>query len=144
MDCFNVADYFLIRARAEDSDEGMTHLKLQKLVYYAQGFHLAIYDKPLFPNSIYAWQHGPVVRELWDKYCGCGSSALDPPDTFDFKRFPEEQIELLDEVFEVYGQFTAWKLRNLTHEEPPWKSVDINDMISIESMKEYFRTQLSE
>ena len=60
---FDVANYFLSIPEYED----LTNLKLQKLVYYAQGIHLAIYGKPLFNEAIKAWEHGPVVPELYRK-----------------------------------------------------------------------------
>ncbi|HSX79064.1 MAG TPA: type II toxin-antitoxin system antitoxin SocA domain-containing protein, partial [Candidatus Saccharimonadia bacterium] len=60
LDCYDVAQYFLAKAD-EDAGDLMSNLKLQKLVYYAQGFALALLDKPLFPQCIEAWIHGPVV-----------------------------------------------------------------------------------
>ena len=48
----------------------------------------------------------------------------------------------MDEVYDVYGQFSAWKLRNMTHEEAPWKNAVQGQDISLTSMTEYFKTQL--
>ncbi len=48
-----------------EAGDVITQLKLQKLMYIAQGIHLALYDAPLFKEEIEAWQHGPVVRELY-------------------------------------------------------------------------------
>ena len=50
-----------------DVYEGLTHLKVQKLLYFADGVNLAVNDKPLFKEKIYAWQHGPVVKEVYEK-----------------------------------------------------------------------------
>ncbi len=44
----------------------MTAMKLQKLVYYSQAWHLVWTEKPLFDNRIEAWANGPVVWELYD------------------------------------------------------------------------------
>jgi uncharacterized phage-associated protein len=54
LNCDDVAKYFLAQA-SEDAGDLISNLKLQKLVYYAQGFHLALYDTPLFPepNLVY-------------------------------------------------------------------------------------------
>ena len=57
--CFDAADYFLSKID-EDAGDVITNLKLQKLVYYAQGFSLALCGRPLFAERIEAWQHGPV------------------------------------------------------------------------------------
>jgi uncharacterized phage-associated protein len=116
---------------------------VQKLVYYAQGFHLAIYDTPLFNEPIVKWAHGPVVESLYKEYKKYGSSAIPVPDTVDTSMFTKKQKELLNEVFDVYGQFSAWKLRCMTHEEPPWKQAVTNGIIDQEIMQEYFKTQLA-
>ena len=60
LSCYDVAQYFLAKAD-EDAGDLMSNLKLQKLVYYAQGFALVLLEKPLFPERIEAWIHGPVV-----------------------------------------------------------------------------------
>jgi uncharacterized phage-associated protein len=143
MNAMDVAEYFINRSYEDDSGEVMTHLKLQKLVYYAQGFHLAVFGTVLFEEAVVAWQHGPVVPQLWEKFKQYGSTPIPKPIGDSTRLFSEQQQELLEEVYEVYGQFSAWKLRNLTHNEAPWKSVNINDVITPESMEEYFKTQLA-
>ena len=50
-----------------DVYEGLTHLKIQKLLYYADGINLAITGKPLFEDKIYAWPHGPVIKNVYEK-----------------------------------------------------------------------------
>ncbi len=138
----DVANYFLSLVD-EDCGDSMTNLKLQKLLYYAQGFHLAIHDTPLFDEPIKAWFHGPVVESLYHEYKQYGTGCIPAPDGFDFTIFTDEQKELLDEISNVYGQFSAWKLRNMTHDEPPWKNTPQSEEISHESMKEFFKTQLT-
>lgn len=118
----DVALFFLNRGN-DDECAGVSNLKLQKLVYYAQGFHLAIYDTEFFPESIEAWTHGPVCPDVYHEYKGFGSGIIVCNESQDANAvFTPEQIELLNEVYEVYGQFSAWKLRNMTHEETPWKN----------------------
>ncbi|KXU99490.1 hypothetical protein AD929_15640 [Gluconobacter potus] len=114
-----VAEYFLTKADPEVGDE-ISNLKLQKLCYYAQGFSLALYDRPLFSGEIQAWMHGPVIPEIYHCYKENGSKGISAPEGLDFSSYDEDTRELLDEVFDVYGQFSAWKLRNMTHEEAPW------------------------
>ena len=62
--CYDIAKYFLAQADEEIGDL-ISNLKLQKLVYYAQGFYLALHDEALFPEDIEAWTHGPVVPVLY-------------------------------------------------------------------------------
>ena len=120
MNCFDAAKYFLAQADDESGDL-ISNLKLQKLVYYAQGLHLALYDKPLFPEAVEAWTHGPVVPELYHAYKHHEAGSIPRPGDLDFSTFDAPTRELLDEVYSVYGQFSAWKLREMTHEEAPWK-----------------------
>ena len=142
LSCFDVAKYFLSQA-SEDAGDLISNLKLQKLVYYAQGFHLALYDTPLFPEAIEAWTHGPVVPVLYEYYKKYGAGAIDYPNDIHFSIYDEETQSFLDEVYLVFGQFSAWKLRSMTQEEYPWKlAVQTNTEIYHKSLKEYFKTQL--
>lgn len=141
--CFDVANYFLAQPD-EDAGDLMSNLKLQKLVYYAQGFHLAMYDTALFNEPIEAWTHGPVVPALYHRFKEYGSNPIPPVPELDFAIFQGDVGNVLDEVYKVYGQYSAWKLRNLTHDEPPYKEALESDspIISHESLKKYFKTQL--
>lgn len=141
--CFDAANYFLAQID-EDAGDLISNLKLQKLVYYAQGFHLAMFDKPLFSEPIEAWAHGPVVPVLYHNFKPYGSNSIPRPECIDFSIYDGDTREMLDEVYKVYGQFSAWKLRNMTHEEPPWIEASENrSTISHESLKAYFKTQLT-
>ncbi len=136
-----VADYFITKDEPEIG-ETISNLKLQKLLYYAQGFSLACLDKPLFNNPVEAWIHGPVVKEIYHKLKDCGNGPLSASDNFSIESIPEEIRKLLDEVYDVYGQFSAWRLRDMTHEESPWKTTATSKIISHEKMLEYFKTQV--
>jgi len=140
----HVANYFLT-LQDEDAGDLISNLKLQKLLYYAQGLHLAINDgQPLFDEPIEAWTHGPVVSSLYHQFKIHGSGPIPRQDNLDLDVIDEETRNLLNEIYSVFGQFSAWKLRNMTHDEPPWKNVE--DQIPCEiqrgSMQEYFTTQL--
>jgi uncharacterized phage-associated protein len=138
--CKDVAKYFLT-LNDEEVGELISNLKLQKLVYYAQGFHLAITGELLFPDSVEAWAHGPVIPILYHEYKPFLNGPIPPPDDFDPDKIDRDTKDLLDEVYKVFGQFSAWKLRNMTHEEPPWKEAwETTKIISRESMKVYFKT----
>lgn len=143
LNCYQVADYFLAKQDTEAGDT-ISNLKLQKLVYYAQGFHLAIFNKPLFNEQIQAWMHGPVVPELYQKFKIYGSGAIPPITEIDLIQFKEETLSFLDEVYSVFNQYSGWALRNMTHEELPWKEHEADaGVISTESMKAYFKTRIN-
>ena len=140
----DVACYFLSLVDANEG-ESISPLKLQKLVYYAQGFHLAMTGKPLFPEQIEAWRYGPVVPALYKEFKEHKDEAIPAVEGFDpDKIFTPEQRKLLDDVYETYGQFSAWKLRDMTHEEAPWKDADESGggVISNPAMREFFKTRL--
>ncbi len=68
-----VARYILReRGRRGQTPSGRTlsTVKLQKLVYYSQAWHLVWEDRPLFPERIEAWANGPVVPDLYREHRG--------------------------------------------------------------------------
>lgn len=114
-----VAKYFL-SIPDEDAGELVSNLKLQKLLYYAQGHAVAAngLKNPLFHDKIYAWKHGPVVKSVYDSYAGHMAGALPREDKA--PHLPTDVREFLNEIYRVYGRFSAWALRDMTHKEPPW------------------------
>ncbi|WP_340124450.1 Panacea domain-containing protein [Methylobacter svalbardensis] len=139
----DIAECFLYLDDKNEGD-GISNLKLQKLVYYAQGFYSAIFNKPLFNNDIAAWAHGPVVPDLYHAYKQHGSNRIPVPVGFDRSSLNSEEIELVEEVFEVFGQYSAWKLRNMTHEESPWLNHEIDaETIPLTEITEYFKTRIN-
>ena len=134
----DVARYFLANQDTE-TDEPISNLKLQKLCYYAQGFALAILRRPLFFEDIERWQHGPVVRSLWQNYHSFGSGPIPPPqDALNLTVYDSETKWLLDKVHHLYGQFSAWELRNKTHSEPPWINTQDGCPITHHALRVYF------
>ena len=108
---------FFLKLQDADGDSGdvITNLKAQKLLYYAQGISLAKTGKPLFDEDFIAWQHGPVIPGLYDELKTFGRSQIELEDDLDLDKFSDEQIDLLISVYKTYGQFSAWKLRDMTH-----------------------------
>ena len=132
------ADY-LIDLVDYDSGDSITNLKLQKLLYYAQGFHVAMCNgAPLFSESVLAWKHGPVVNRVYKHYRDCSWHPIDPKSEFHADAYAPEDRELLETVYSTYGQFSATKLESMTHEESPWLETPTNKVISLELMRAYF------
>jgi uncharacterized phage-associated protein len=122
---------YLIAIVDRESGDSITHLKLQKLLYYAQGFHVGMRDgAPLFPELILAWNHGPVVRRVYSQYRHCQHRSIDPKSEVYADAYAPEDREVLDAVYSTYGQFGATKLENMTHEESPWLETPMNRVIS--------------
>lgn len=140
------ADYF-IRQADVDSGDVMTHLKLQKLLYYAQGWSLALYDTPLFDDKIEAWAHGPVCPRVWRRFGDRGWEPLSAKDTGASRSsMTKKEEHLLSEIWRVYGQFTAKRLEEMTHEEAPYleargdlaEYAKCSEVITHRSMKVHF------
>jgi uncharacterized phage-associated protein len=134
-----VANYFLANVDAEAGDN-ISNLKLQKLVYYAQGLYLAMQDEPLFVESLEAWEYGPVVPGLYRTYRYRGARSIEPPERFEAGDYAPEVGELLDVVLEVYGQYSVVKLMHMTRAEPPWRDTPRHQEISQESLRDFFST----
>lgn len=141
---FDVADFFI--KKSHDNGRPVTHLKLQKLCYYAKAWNLAINDEPLFNGDFEAWVHGPVNPELFKEYREYGWEPIrnvKKPN----KVFNPEQKKVLDAVWLTYHRLDARDLENLTHQERPWKEargnlpshLSSNNRIKESTMKSFYR-----
>ena len=141
----DIAKKLIYKAQEDEPNGGerLTNLKLQKLLYYQQGFHLAAFGTPLFEENVESWMYGPVVPCVYDEYAQYGSSVLPEEDSSIMLK--EEEEILFNEVYQAYREFSAIGLMNRTHSEQPWIEAvphDRGTVISCESMSEYFKTQL--
>ena len=156
-----VANWFVENA----SD--ISPLKLQKLIYFAHGWHLALRDQPLIDEYIEAWDYGPVVPSVYHEFKEFGNRPINIPGTTielsgDTKfrivtprLSPEsdQSVEaLLKKIFEVYGAYSALRLSADTHKVgTPWeetrklhpnrKGVDIDDELIQAYFKKLIRTK---
>ncbi len=145
-DVFDAVDFILTAAvRLPPEAELITHLKLQKLLYYLQGYHLAFRDEPLFGDEIEAWEHGPVVRSVWVEFRDFGRAPISAPRHFNEHAFTSQQVDLLERVYRQYGLYSAWGLREMTHREPPWKNAweqGKTTVIRRSEMRDFFKTKI--
>ena len=135
----DVAMYFVCQA---DTDAGdvVTNLKVQKLLYYAQGASLALRGIPLFEEDFERWQHGPVVREIYHSLKEFRSSHIAIPTACaDAANLTGEERSLLSEIYNKFGQFSAWRLRDMTHAEEAWKATSPNAVISKDLIRDSFQ-----
>ena len=135
---YDVADFFVELANQDDEGE-MTNLKLNKLLYYAQGHFLARTGSPLFEDSIEAWDAGPVVPSIYHKYKVCGNNHIAGEGLDISEHFTEEELDLLLDVAREYYKYTAAYLVNKTHKPgTPWSQTKRNEAISHSSIISYF------
>lgn len=139
----DVAAYILSRQAP------MTAMKLQKLVYYSQAWHLVWDEEPLFDEDIEAWANGPVVRELYQAHRG--RFSLSGPEDIragDPSALTQSERDTVHAVLASYGDKSAHWLSELTHNEEPWRAARREDglsgrqrgsaTITQESMHEYY------
>jgi uncharacterized phage-associated protein len=150
----NLAGYILAKLGRTD------HLKLQKLLYYVQSWHLGIFNEPLFDEDFKAWVHGPVLSSVWNELKD--HSKLTRPMELTVKSKPaairaledalkKEQVELISDVLEEYGDKTGYHLECLTHSESPWKDAREGLMpdekgsarITKDSMRKFYQARLN-
>lgn len=156
------ANYFLDKTKASGGE--MTSMKLQKLLYFAQGWHLAVEDRPLFDEQIEAWQWGPVVPTVWREFKDLGSRPIDRKATIAKLNnltlawdTPEllipESRQIVDAVWDGYKDYSAAQLMSLTHQkDAPWHDVfdeyggkiPLGTDIPLASIKKYFKAMLAE
>jgi uncharacterized phage-associated protein len=147
LNCFDIAEYFIKLANSTGSF--ISNLKLQKLVYYAQAWHLALHDEPLFREDFEAWVHGPVIPSLYKKYEKFGWHPIEQEVEPDL---PTEVREFLDEVSQEYFACDAYELEQMIHIEAPWNQArdglpadaPSNSVIRQEWIKEYFQKRVEE
>jgi uncharacterized phage-associated protein len=118
-----VADYFLLQVD-QNSGDSLTNLKLQKLIYYGQAWHLAHHGRPMFVERIKAWAHGPVVPDVWHRFKGYKWDALDTSAVRcdPYEDLHSDDLDLLWQVWTIYSPFSGKQLETLTHSEDPWRT----------------------
>lgn len=139
----DIANKLLAKAN-DGKQELMSNLKLQKMLYYEQGFHLAYFNKPLFEEEIEAWMYGPVVPSVYEHYKDNGQNGILPDEKNIISFNSKEENALFDEVFDAYGAYSAIGLMNMTHQESPWSKskVGIGNVITKEKMTDFFKSRL--
>lgn len=150
----DVARYII--NKCNDYDISISNLKLQKLLYFAQGFSLALLNEPLFEEDIEPWDFGPVVPKVYKEYKMYGANDIPKivsycdldfnSDTFldniDFDEniFSDVQKVIMDTVVDQFGRYTANKLVTITHNQSPWmNSYHKKSIISKSEISEYFK-----
>ncbi|MHA6167849.1 Panacea domain-containing protein [Bacillus mojavensis] len=148
MTASDIAKFFISLSKPGTSNN-ITNLKLQKILYYAQGKFLALKGKPLFEEEIEAWVHGPVVPEVYHEYKKFGYSDIKPPENDEIiKNIDPELKAFLEKIWKEYKDKTGKELEEATHNEDPWKDarnglpdfISSNAKIPKRKLKDFFIT----
>lgn len=143
---------------SNDMKYGITHLKLQKMLYFEQGYFFMDKGTECFSDDMEAWGLGPVVREVWEEFKSNGSANIqkinsiliydDPNDIWSINRVPyinrirdKKDQKRISDVVDIFKDYSASRMVDLTHNQRPWKSVYVphkNNIIPKQVIKEYF------
>jgi uncharacterized phage-associated protein len=117
------ANYFL--ARGHEESVPIDPLKLQKLVYFAHGWHLTVTGEPLIDEYVEAWPYGPVIPTIYHTFKHFGNSPItELAEIGGVAPMPSDlnTLSVLDKVWEKYRQYSGIQLSNLSHAAgSPWE-----------------------
>ncbi|MEP2758840.1 MAG: type II toxin-antitoxin system antitoxin SocA domain-containing protein [Hyphomicrobiales bacterium] len=150
----------LILDKADEKGFGLTHIQLQKILYFVHGLHLVRYNHPLVRGAFEAWTYGPVHTLIYDEFKSAGSAEIahraTKEDLFTGERTPVPKIEderilsLVDDILNTLGQMSAGQLVELSHAKSgPWgwvvgKSHTIYGKIGVGARNESFGLRISD
>ena len=138
---------WVVRYSADDLGAPVDPMSLEKLIYYAQSFHLVLKDEPLFGDEIKAWKWGPVIPGVYKRYATYGSGPIVLPDVdAGGVSLGKELGKFLTEVVGFFRRYTASNLSRATHLEDPWiyASESADNAISQLSMKGFYRSLIDD
>lgn len=135
----NLAKYIIYKAN--NMDVPITHLKLQKILYYIAGVSAGALNERIFWDRIEAWEYGPVVRSVYIEFCSWGALSLICKEGI-LPDFNDEQKKLVDFVIDQKIRMSGRELVNATRSETPWKKymncITTKPEISYQDLRNYF------
>ena len=145
----DVSKYFLYLAKHDKDKETVSPLKLIKLSYFAYAWNLYHNNRKLFEEEIQAWQHGPVIPELYNEYKHYGARNINL-DSFDFLNvkdcLQEYEKDIITSVWNSYKRYSGETMSSATHlEDTPWFDAyepGKNKIIPDDSIMEFYREKM--
>ena len=141
VDILDAARYLIFLSYGEKK-YSLTPLKLQKLLYLAQGWSYVWDNRPVFSDDFCAWQYGPVNERVYETFKKYGRFEI--PELEGSDRIVDKNVrETLEAIWLEYGRYTAYDLVELTHSQSPWKFAYSNgSRITNTSIRRYFQSTL--
>lgn len=133
-----IANEFILLGR---KDGGMTHSKLQKLVYFAHAMSLASYGEPLVKDTFQAWPFGPVSVSLFLSLKSCGKNKIIELIDHVNEDIDRRSKELISVVYDRVGKNEYWELSDFSYPDSPWRSVYVkgkSNPITNDSIVRYY------
>jgi uncharacterized phage-associated protein len=154
IDSNHLVNYILMKGGA------MSHLKIQKVLFYIQAYHLAYFDKSIVEDDFQAWVHGPVSRKIYDSAKDLSilhtelkfileKDEQSPIDIIN-NSLTVSQIELVNDVIDELKGLSGLQLENMTHSEEPWlyarRGYESGERCAViipnELIKDYYKKQI--
>lgn len=143
-----VARYLLHLSGQAEEPCPITQMQLHQLLYYIQGWSLVHRPEAMFSERIEAWEHGPVVAPLYPKFADCRSDPIPVEAGAEPDLSPEDR-RFIEYVWGRYGDYSAPRLRTMTHSESPWRDARgqlpegarSDALITEESMRQFFQSE---
>jgi uncharacterized phage-associated protein len=154
----------LITYLANKKGDTVSHKKLQKLLYYVDGWHMVYFNFPIIDEDFEAWVHGPVIPSLYQELKEFGFNNIEITNGEDVSesiesqinsiiesnKIHEDQLELIDTVMLKYGSLSSMELELLSHSEAPWLKArqgigpnqPCKNKISKAKMKDFYKAKL--
>lgn len=149
-DSSNVAEY-LLQVLKEKGKPPTSTLGIIKLVYLCHGWMLGLYGRPMLNEPVEAWRYGPVVPSVYERYKHLRGANIPVSDTqVGEEVFDEDQKSVIQQVADIYGDFTPWQLSSITHKNgTPWLEVynegkGLFDVIPDEKIQAYYINKLNQ
>lgn len=153
MNIHDATDYLI--QQVHESGESLSNLKLQKLMYYVQAWFLAFEGKKFFESDFQAWVHGPVSRDIYNRFSATKSlyaeiTEDDIRSGFTPDNLSDDERKHIDNVLSVYAKLSGPQLEEMTHRESPWIEARGNlkswerceNTISSSSMETFYKSRL--
>ncbi len=129
MTAARLANMFIERG---GSTSDLTHMKLQKLIFYADGWYSAFHDTKMVSESPQVWRYGPVYQSLYNLLSGRRNDPIrslvtvSPFEPINEPSLPEDAATVVKWIFERYGSYSAVRLSDMTHAPgTPWHSIAV-------------------
>jgi len=154
-DIFKICSFLVHKGIYEDLP--LSNISMQKILYFAQGIHLAEFGKPLFANKIYAWEYGPVIKEVYHKFKKFGNNHIVKQiqiitflgeDFLSLKAdLSKSEQQFLSEIWDSFKEYDPFQLVALTHiPGSPWHTIyrkhngnpPRDTVVPINAMNDYF------
>ncbi|ALM83123.1 Panacea domain-containing protein [Bordetella sp. N] len=135
--------------RSAARNQTVTNLAVQKLAYFAHGWHLALLDRPLVDSAFEAWRYGPVLPQLYHAYKAFGNNPIPPSHALVASQpgaaLDDVSSALVERVLELYGSQTTKRLVELSHDPkgpwmPAYSDVNVSSTLGDAAIRDYFRS----